>query len=171
MFDSILDFIADAPDVLDAAINDFFADEEMTLGEMISAIKTQTDDLARRITIEVLEQMDKSIKENGKRKMKYSVIRTDEKTLLSTIGELKFKRCYYLEKASGDRVHLLDKVIGITSNTKKTEDVVERILNHACDRSYRISGEDATYTEDLVSKQTVMNVLRHQQIPDAVVYV
>jgi len=168
MYDSILDFITDSPAVLEEAINNFFADEEMTLGEMIKNIKNQTDDLARRITIEVLEQMDKSIKANGQRKAKYSVIRTDEKTLLSTVGLLKFNRCYYKEKSSGDRVHILDSVIGITSNTKKTEDVVERILNHACDSSYRISGEDATYTDDLVSKQTVMNVLRHQVIPDAV---
>lgn len=168
MYDSILDFVTDAPAVLEVAINNFFADEEMTLGDMIKNIKSQTDDLARRITIEVLEQMDKSIKANGQRKAKYSVIRTDEKTLLSTIGVLKYNRCYYKEKSSGDRVHLLDRAIGVTSNTKKTADVVERILDHACNSSYKISGEYATYTNDLVSKQTVMNVLRHQDNPDAV---
>lgn len=79
MFDSILDFIKDAPDVLEVAISNFFADEEMTLGDMITGIKMQTDDLARKITIEVLEQMDKSIKANGQRKTKYSVIRTEGK--------------------------------------------------------------------------------------------
>ena len=54
-----MDFITDAPAVLEAAISKFFVDEEVTLGEMIRDIKIQTDDLARRITIEVLEQMDK----------------------------------------------------------------------------------------------------------------
>jgi len=40
----------------------------MTLGDMTSKIKSRTDELARRITIGVLEQMDKSIKDNQHRK-------------------------------------------------------------------------------------------------------
>lgn len=123
-----MNFIKDASDVLEVVIIKFFADEGTTIGDMITNIKMQTDERARRITIVVLEQMDKSIKINQLRKNKYNVIRTDEKTLLSTVGELKFKRCYYQDKTSGNRVHLLDKVIGITNNTKKTEDVVEMCI-------------------------------------------
>ncbi len=62
MYDNILDFIVDSPSVLETAINNFFANEEMTLREMIVSIKKQKDDLARRITLEVHEQLDKSNK-------------------------------------------------------------------------------------------------------------
>jgi len=43
----------------------------------------------------------------------------DEKTLLSTVGELKFKRYYYLDKYTGGWVHLLDKVIGIKKQRRQ----------------------------------------------------
>lgn len=39
MYDSILDFVTDPPAVLESAINNFFADEEMILGDMIKNIK------------------------------------------------------------------------------------------------------------------------------------
>lgn len=55
MFGCILDFIKDAPTVLEATISDLFVDEGMTFGDIISSIKIHTDDLTRRITILVLK--------------------------------------------------------------------------------------------------------------------
>lgn len=167
MYDSIQHFAQNNPAVFEKIFKEFLTDESITFGGLIKDIKSQTDALARRIIVEVLEQMDEAIKEGSHRKSNYHIIRRDEKTLLTTIGEITFNRTYYKNKKTGERVYLLDKAIGLSSNARKTEDVVERILEHASENSYRISGEDATFTDDVVTKQTVMNVMKEHELPDA----
>ncbi len=168
MYDSIQQFMQEPPVVFENIFKEFYEQTETTMGDVVKRIKTETDRLARNIIVEMFEEMDQAMKNSSFRKEKYEVIRSDEKTLLSTVGPLTYSREYYKKKATGERVHLLDRVLGVTPNTKKTEDVVERILEHAIHNSYRLSGEDATFTEDVVSKQTVMNVLKKQEIPDAI---
>jgi len=55
--------------------------------------------------------------------------------------------------------------MGITPNMRKSEDVTIKALENANDSSYRLSGENATHTEDIISKQTVMKEIHKLDIP------
>jgi len=48
---------------------------------------------------------------------------------------------------------------------RKSQDVVIKSIEHAVEASYRISGENATNTEDIVSKQAVMKDIHKLEIP------
>ena len=47
--------------------------------------------------------------------------------------------------------------MGIEKHARLTEDAVAQILEETVDSSYRKGGEHASITEDIVSKETVMN--------------
>ena len=48
---------------------------------------------------------------------------------------------------------------------RKGQDVVIKSIEHAVEASYRISGENATNIEDIVSKQAVMKDIHKLEIP------
>jgi hypothetical protein len=48
---------------------------------------------------------------------------------------------------------------------RKSEDVVIEALKHVVDSSYRISGEHATNTDDIISKQAIMKDVHRLEIP------
>ncbi|VDN46711.1 protein of unknown function [Petrocella atlantisensis] len=54
---------------------------------------------------------------------------------------------------------------------RKSEDVVIEAIKHVVDTSYRISGEHATHTEDIISKQAVMKEVHSLEIPALIPFV
>lgn len=85
---------------------------------------------------------------------------------MSTCGEIKYQRTYFKDKEAGDFVHLADEACGITRNMRKSQDVVAEGIKHVIDSSYRISGEHATNTDDVISKQAIMKDIHDLDIPD-----
>jgi hypothetical protein len=70
-----------------------------------------------------------------------------------------------VSKETGEYIFLADKACGITKNMRKSEDVVIEAIKHVVDSSYRISGEHATNTDDIISKQAIMKDVHRLEIP------
>jgi hypothetical protein len=123
-------------------------------------------ELQREIIAETIETIDETYRNSIYRTDKYVIDRSDvPNSFTSTCGEIKYHRTYFKSKETGEYIFLADKACGITKNMRKSEDVVTQAIKHVVDSSYRLSGEHATNTEDIISKQAIMKEVHRLQIP------
>lgn len=76
--------------------------------------------------------------------------------LISIFGELNFKRRYYQDKETKERIYLLDQFLKLEPGERILTNVKERMLEEARETSYRRAGQKASYGTE-ISKQTVKN--------------
>jgi len=144
-----------------------FEDEQMNIGEFIIELGKPLQEIQRMVTAETIEMMDEVYRESIHRKKTHVIERSKEpSSFISTCGVIRYSRTYFQDKKTGKCVYLADEACGITPNMRKSEDVVVEGLKHVIDSSYRISGEHATNTEDIISKQAVMKDIHSLEIPD-----
>ena len=93
----------------------------------------------------------------------------DNKKLITTVGEISFKKTLYKSKYECDengkpiQCYLLDKVLGLIPYQTMTEDAVANILDEAVQTSYRKGGEAAS--KDGVSKGAVKDLIHDLKFP------
>lgn len=83
---------------------------------------------------------------------------------MTRFGNLEIKRAYYSSKQDGKGVYLLDKYIGLDSNEKVSLAAKAHALREAVETSYRKGGEEACLTDDVVTKQTVKNLIHDLEV-------
>jgi hypothetical protein len=85
--------------------------------------------------------------------------------MIATCGEITYKRTYFKSKETNKRSYLVDRIVGIESHMRISNDVVINAIKNAIDTSYRASGKLATNTDDIISKQAVMKQMHEVEIP------
>ena len=142
---------------IEKVIESFMNESEMNMGEFVLELGKPLQELQREIIGETIENIDKAYRNSKYRKDRYIIERSnDENAFMTTCGLVKYKRTYFKSKETGEYTYLADQACGITKNMRKSEDVVIEAIKHASDSSYRISGEHAVKTDDVISKQAVM---------------
>ena len=115
-------------------------------------VKTETCELLQAI----LEATDKEIA-NAKAERKASGLRVKERNvkrrLQTSLGELEYGRTYY-ETQEGERVYLLDYLIGVESYERVSKALSAKLVNLSAEMSY---GKSVKVGEAEVSRQTVSN--------------
>lgn len=124
--------------------------------DFIYGITENVIQLGLNMISETLSDMDEELRDSQFRKNKWSIVKRDQTTLLTSLGNVTYKKTLYINKESGERTYLLDKIMGIESHLRITEDAEAKILEEAVETSYRKGGMKASITEQ-VSKQTVKN--------------
>lgn len=166
MYNSILHFNEFGIKKIEKAIKDFMENKDRDLGDLVVELEKPMQELQREIIKETIEAVDEIYRNDQGRKKDYHIERREEKnTILTTCGEVIYQRTYFKSKKTGECEYLADKAFGITSHMRKSEDVSIKIIESAVDMSYRLSGEKATATEDIVSKQSVMKEIHDIDIP------
>ena len=167
MESSIQQFMEFGLEKLGKVINNFINDDGMDVGELVLGLGEPLQELQRSLVAETLEAIDDVYRRSAFRKEGYVIDRKDDlNSFMSTCGEIKYKRTYFKSKETGEFVHLADEACGITKNMRKSQDVVAEGIKHVIDSSYRISGEHATNTDDVISKQAIMKDIHDLDIPD-----
>lgn len=166
MYNSILHFAENETKIMEKIMRDYISDESKNLGELVMDLEKSVHKLVRDMIQEMLEDLNEIYRQSQERKKNYYVEKKDEKnTILTSCGEVSYTRTYFRERVTGEYVYLADQAMGITPNMRKSEDVTIKAIENANDSSYRLSGENATHTEDMISKQTVMKELHQLEIP------
>lgn len=123
-----------------------------TAEALFQVVKTETCELLQAI----LEATDKEIA-NAKAARKASGIRVKERNvkrrLQTSLGELEYGRTYY-ETREGERVYLLDYLIGVESYERVSKALSAKLVNLSAEMSY---GKSVKVVEAEVSRQTVSN--------------
>lgn len=166
MYNSILHFAENETKIMEKVMRDYITDESKNLGELVMDLEKSTHKLIRDMIQEMLEDINEIFRQSQERKQNYYSEKKEEKnTILTSCGEVSYKRTYFREKDTEKYVYLADQAMGITPNMRKSEDVTIKALENAADSSYRLSGEKATHTDDIISKQTVMKAVHELEIP------
>jgi hypothetical protein len=155
MYNSILHFNDLGVKKIEERIKKFIS-EGKDIADLILGVNQDLMKLGRDIVTEVLEDMDEFLRQDGVRKKDWEIVRKDATGLLTTFGQIRYKRTYFKPKQGGKRKYLVDELVGIKPHDRMSADVVINTLDEAIESSYRKAGEKASY-ENEVSKQAVMN--------------
>ncbi len=131
--------------ITEKGISDFTNDLE---GEMIK--------FGSQVTQFLVEYSENIIFKLKDRKEKFESLEKDERTIISIFGEINFKRRYYQDKETKERIYLLDQFLKLEKRERMLPNVKERLIEEARETSYRRAGEEASYGTE-ISKQTVKN--------------
>ena len=112
--------------------------------------------LGKDITQFIVEFAENIIFNLNERKEKFECLEKDERTLISIFGEINFKRRYYQDKETKERIYLLDQFLKLEKRERMLPNVKERLIEEARETSYKRAGKKASYGTD-ISKQTVKN--------------
>lgn len=133
-----------------------FIKEKKDIADLVFGLQENLFELGRNIIIEVLEDMDKTLRESAVRKKNWEIVRKDKTGILTSFGTIRYNRTYFKPKKGGKRKYLLDEIVGIDAHDRISTDVIINAVEEATDSSYRKGGERASYVEE-ISKQAVMN--------------
>lgn len=94
---------------------------------------------------------------------RFSLIRIDERTILTTIGIIKYKRRYYYDNVKDSYVYLLDNQLKIPPHTRMSNELILKILDLAAYMSYKEVGKHLSNEFEL-SKFTIWKTIRDASI-------
>src|SRR6056297_2309661 len=145
---------------LEKEIENIFLNGKGDITEIISLVKDNLDELGCKILKEVLEDLDKMIKESGERKKNWVVQQSEmKKTLITIFGEFQYFRVYYKSKGGKGFTYLVDDIVGIERYQRIDNGLTAKIVALASNYSYYKSAEIAVPRVKL-SRQTVKNKIR-----------
>ena len=165
MYQSILQFCEKGIIDLDEICAKFFEDPSDIAG-FVTGVKDGFLKAACGYVSDAFEEMDQKIRDSILRAQEWTVVRRDRKPMLTSIGEISYRKTLYINKKSGERAYLLDRMLGLEKNTRMTEDAEAQMLEEAVQTSYQKGGEAASIL-DSVSKGTVKNHLHVLEFPKA----
>ncbi len=141
-------------------LEDEFMKNPTLMAEYVQGIKNELHELGIIIIKESLENMNQMLIDSPVRKNNWSVESHTVKSLITSLGTVRFRKTLFTNKESGEYEYLLDRILGLERNQRLTEDAEANMLEEAVQTSYRRGGEAASIMTD-VSKQTVKNKI-HQ---------
>lgn len=166
MYNSIQHFNEFGVKKIEEIIMNFIEQQGKDVGDLVTGLEKPLQELHCSLIAETLEIVNDIYKKDGVRKKKWEIIRSnDHNSFMATCGEIRYNRTYFISKETGKRVYLADKALGIKPHMRMSSDVVIKAIESAVDMSYRASGERATNTEDIISKQAVKKVIHELEIP------
>ncbi|SHF23727.1 Uncharacterised protein family (UPF0236) [Thermoanaerobacter uzonensis DSM 18761] len=148
-----LNFTREVVDIFDDLLN-----KGMNITELAARIKELTDKLGREAIEAIIEELDKIIKEDKRRKEKWVVERKDKKRLTTILGDIEYERTYYKSREDGRYTYLVDDALEIGRHDRIEKGVKIKLVENAIEESYEISSKKACPEE--LSKQTVLNAIR-----------
>ena len=96
-------------------------------------------------------------------KHRFELIRKDERTILTTLGPITYKRRYYRDKFDNKYVYLLDNQLGIPPNIRMSNELIIKILDLASSMTYSEVGKRAA-EGCVLSKFTIWNTIKNVNI-------
>lgn len=163
MYKSIQKFEEIGIKKLEKAVEDFMK-KPQNMAEFVYGIRDGVIELALNIIQETLEDCDQMLRESGRRKKEWEIVRKDPKELVTSLGSVRFEKTYFKNKETGERAYLLDRILQIEPHERLTEDAEAKLLEEAVQTSYRRGGEESSLT-GTVSKETVKNKIHQLDFP------
>ena len=161
---SILEFQENGIPSLENVILKFYEDPTK-IAEFVGDVQNNVLQLGLNIIKEQFESLDEAICRSASRKKHWAVVKHDEKTITTSIGDLTFRKTLFRNKKTGESRYLVDEKLGFEKHARMTEDAEAKMYKEAVQTSYRKAGEEMSILSG-VSKQTVMNKLHSLEFPE-----
>lgn len=132
------------------------------------AVKATTDAVAAKFLSTVLSSMNEQIYNCSCREGLYNAQRTDQRSLISSVGDITFDCTYYKRLTdAGGYVYLLEEMLGLGKHERFTEEAEAILLTEALKTSYAEAAKILP-SRAKITKTTVMNKVH--QIADEIPY-
>lgn len=141
-----------------------FSQSPQDIAGFVNAVKEEVLQFAVDFIGETFDTCDDILKESPVRRANWEVVKTDNKTLITSIGNVKYKKTLFKNKKTGERKYLVDEAMGIDSHERITEDAVAQMLEESAQTCYRKGGE-AISILDKISKEAVKDKLHALEFP------
>lgn len=164
MINSIQHFCQNGVINLEKVMVDYSADTTK-IAEMVQGVTKGVVDLGLSIIAEEWESYDEMLRSRKELRQGWYIVRRDETTLLTSLGNVTYHKTLFKNKFTGEHEYLLDRIMGIEKHARMTEDAEAKLLEEAVQTSYRKGGESASISNDVVSKETVMNKIHTLKFP------
>ena len=150
-------------------VSDEYIKDPSKIAELVKGITNEVVDLGLSLIADEWNEYDDLYHSKKELRPGWYVVRTDETTLGTSLGEVHYHKTLFKNKVTGEYKYFLDELMGIDSHTRITEDAEARLLEEAVDSSYQKGGMNASISNFTVSKQTVMNKLRVLNFPSVAI--
>ena len=141
-----------------------FSQSPQDMAGFVTAVKEEALRFAQDFIGEVFTSCNDVLRESPLRRTTWEVVRTDEKTLITSVGSVRYEKTLFKNKKSGERRYLVDAAMGIDSHERISEDAVAQMLEESVQTCYRKGGE-AVSILDKISKEAVKDKLHALEFP------
>ena len=141
-----------------------FSQSPQDVAGFVTAVKEEALRFAQDFIGEVFTSCNDVLRESPVRRASWEVVRTDEKTLITSVGCVRYEKTLFKNKKSGERRYLVDAAMGIDSHERISEDAVAQMLEESVQTCYRKGGE-AVSMLDKVSKEAVKDKIHALEFP------
>ncbi|MDR9786677.1 MAG: ISLre2 family transposase [Peptococcaceae bacterium MAG4] len=115
---------------------------KMNFSEFQDQLADKLNETGREITRQVLEEMDRQIKEKRAERRGWQIWRRgDRKEIVTRFGSVTYHRTYYRHKDTKKYAYLVDEQVGYTPHLRVDHHVKGELVACAADLSYRKSGQ------------------------------
>ena len=104
----------------------------------------------------VLTSVNEAVCNSGARKRIYNMQRHDDRTLITSVGDVTFTHTLFKNKSTGQHLHLLDEMIGLPPHERFSGQAEAKLLSEAEVHSYQHAADSLSIGEQKVSKVAVM---------------
>ncbi len=104
----------------------------------------------------VLTSVDEAVCDSGARKKNYNMQRHEDRTLITTVGDVTFTHTLFKNRSNGKHLHLLDEMIGLPPHERFSEQAEAKLLSEAEVHSYQHAADSLSIAGQKVSKVAVM---------------
>ena len=163
MLNSIQHFIENGVPNLQKASKDFSEDPKDFAG-FVYRVRNEALQMALDYISETLTTCNQVLKDSPVRKERWEVVRTDEKSLITSIGKVMFSKTLFKNKVTGERRYLLDDMLSFDPHERMSEDAIAQLLSESVQTSYRKGGQAASILDE-VSKETVKDKIHALEFP------
>lgn len=133
-----------------------FLSNPKDLYSLETAVKTSTDGLAAGFLSNILSSVNKQIYDSSWRKCRYTVVRNDERNLISSVGDITFC-CTYYKKVEDSGFHLLlEELLHLDKHERLTQAAETMLLTEALKTSYEEAAK-VLPSKQKITRTTVMN--------------
>ena len=121
-----------------------------------TSVKASAEAFSARFLSMVLSEINKKLCDDAWRKREYSIIRHDDRTLISSVGDVVFESTYFKKKEDDSKHYLLEEMLGLAAHERFSEAAETEILKEAVKTSYQ-EATKAVPSKSKITKTTVMN--------------
>ena len=168
MINSIQQFQVEGIKRLSEIFNNYTGDLTK-IAEMVYGVTDEVTKLGCQMIAEEWESFDELLRNRKDVRKGWHIVRRDETTLLTSLGEVIYKKTLFKNTKTGESCYLLDQLMGLEKHARITEDAEARVLKEASESSYRKGGAHASIKGDTISKEAVMNKLHRLDFPSIAV--
>ena len=101
-----------------------FSQSPQDVAGFVTAVKEEALRFAQDFIGEVFTSCNDILRESPVRRATWEVVRTDEKTLITSVGSVRYEKTLFKNKKNGERKYLVDAAMGIDSHERISEDAV-----------------------------------------------